>query len=58
MTVTRSAPSAWRPADFIKLLRAGRTRAACSSAARLRIKGDWKLAMKFKKLSEIMGGQK
>ena len=44
--------------DFIDLIE-GRTRSTrdCSSREGCSINGDWRLAMKFKKLSEIMGGR-
>jgi putative sterol carrier protein len=44
--------------DFINLVEGRADPRGLFFLGRLRIKGDWKLAMKFKKLAEIMGGQK
>ena len=44
-------------ADFVNLVEGRADPRGLFFLGRLRIKGDWKLAMKFKKLSEIMGGR-
>ncbi len=44
--------------DFISLIEGRADPRGLFFLGRLRIKGDWKLAMKFKKLSEIMGDKK
>lgn len=44
--------------DFINLIEGRADPRGLFFLGRLRIKGDWKLAMKFKKLSEIMGDKK
>jgi len=44
--------------DFVDLIEGRADPRGLFFLGRLRIEGDWKLAMKFKELSEIMGGQK
>ena len=46
------------PVDFINLVEGRADPRGLFFLGRLRIKGDWKLAMKFKRLFEIMGGKK
>lgn len=45
-------------ADFVEMIDGRADPRALFFRGRLRIRGDWKLAMKFKRLNEIMGGSR